>query len=136
MIKGSPIFWPQDIRAILGRVPSPGKKTKLNSFSLMLKFKKKKPTGNWSVCIIRIGRTSMSYLHKEVFTAFYLNDLRANKAMWNVSTLLGLIRYAYWWDNKKWQKLKSNLVPPFQKLVRKLCFTCVFISSNIKSIKI
>ena len=30
--------------------------------------------------------------------------------MWYVSTLLGLIRHAYWWGDKKWEKL-SNLMP-------------------------
>ena len=31
------------------------------------------------------------------------------RAMWYVSTLLGLIRHAYWWGDKKWEKtLKSS----------------------------
>ena len=45
----------------------------------------------------------------ETFKALHLQELRATRAMWHVSTLLGLIRHAYWWGDKKCEKtLKSS----------------------------
>ena len=37
-----------------------------------------------------------------------LQELRATRAMWHVSILLGLIRYAYWWGDKNWKKTHKS----------------------------
>ena len=34
----------------------------------------------------------------------HLQELRATRAMWHVSTLLTLIRDAHWWGDKMWEK--------------------------------
>ena len=45
----------------------------------------------------------------ETFKALHLQELRATRAIWHVSTLLGFIRHTYWWGDKKWEKtLKSS----------------------------
>ena len=48
-------------------------------------------------------------MQQQALRALPLQELRATRAMWYVSTLLGLIRHAYWWGNTEWEKL-SNIV--------------------------
>ena len=58
------------------------------------------------ICLV----ISLSCLQQQDLRALPLQELRATRVMWYVSTLLGLIRHAYWWGDKKWEKL-SNLMP-------------------------
>ena len=43
-------------------------------------------------------------IYYQILTALHFYELRATRAMWHVLTLLGLIRHACWWDDKKWEK--------------------------------